>query len=75
MTCSVVNRFLGITPSLLTPDNVAVSLPKAGAVSGGWAQLLSYVDDVELNKELEQRERFYNMARPHEASRGKAPMK
>lgn len=36
-------------------------------------QLLSYVDDVDLSKKLEEWERFYNLARPHGAHGGKTP--
>ena len=36
-------------------------------------QLLSYVDDVVLNKKLEEWEQFYNYDRPHGAFAGKTP--
>jgi transposase InsO family protein len=36
-------------------------------------QLLSYTDDVDLNKKLEQWEQFYNFNRPHGAFQGKTP--
>jgi len=36
-------------------------------------QLLSYTDDVDLNKKLAQWERFYNFDRPHGAFNGKTP--
>jgi len=36
-------------------------------------QLLTYTDDVDLNKKLEEWERFYNFGRPHGAFRGKTP--
>jgi transposase InsO family protein len=36
-------------------------------------QLLSYTDDVDLGKKLEEWERFYNLARPHGAHGGKTP--
>jgi transposase InsO family protein len=34
-------------------------------------QLLTYADDVDLNKKLEEWERFYNCGRPHGAFKGK----
>ena len=36
-------------------------------------QLLTYKDDVDLNKKLEEWERFYNYDRPHGAFNGKTP--
>jgi transposase InsO family protein len=36
-------------------------------------QLLTYTDDVDLNKKLEQWENFYNFNRPHTAFDGKTP--
>ncbi len=36
-------------------------------------QLLSYTDDVDLNKKLEEWESFYNYHRPHSAHSGKTP--
>jgi transposase InsO family protein len=36
-------------------------------------QLLTYTDDVDLNKKLESWERFYNFFRPHGAFDGKTP--
>jgi transposase InsO family protein len=36
-------------------------------------QLLTYTDDVDLNKKLEEWENFYNYNRPHAAFRGKTP--
>jgi transposase InsO family protein len=36
-------------------------------------QLLTYTDDVDLNKKLESWERFYNFFRPHGAFEGKTP--
>ena len=36
-------------------------------------QLLTYTDDVDLNKKLEEWERFYNYDRPHGAFKGKTP--
>jgi transposase InsO family protein len=36
-------------------------------------QLLTYTDDVDLNKKLEEWERFYNTGRPHGAHEGKTP--
>jgi len=36
-------------------------------------QLLSYVDDQDLNKKLDQWEHFYNFSRPHGAHAGKTP--
>lgn len=36
-------------------------------------QLLSYKDDVDLNKKLEAWEQFYNFNRPHGAFNGKTP--
>jgi len=36
-------------------------------------QLLSYTDDVDLNKKLEKWEQFYNFNRPHGAFKGKTP--
>jgi len=36
-------------------------------------QLLSYTDDVDLNKKLAQWEQFYNFDRPHGAFNGKTP--
>jgi len=36
-------------------------------------QLLSYTDDVDLNKKLAHWERFYNFDRPHGAFNGKTP--
>ena len=36
-------------------------------------QLLTYTDDVDLNKKLEEWERFYNFGRPHGAFNGKTP--
>ena len=36
-------------------------------------QLLTYTDDVDLNKKLEEWERFYNYYRPHSAINGKTP--
>ena len=36
-------------------------------------QLLSYVDDVDLNKKLEEWEKFYNFDRPHKSLKGKTP--
>jgi len=36
-------------------------------------QLLTYTDDVDLNKKLEAWERFYNMDRPHAALDGQTP--
>ena len=36
-------------------------------------QLLTYTDDVDLNKKLEEWERFYNFGRPHGAFKGKTP--
>ena len=36
-------------------------------------QLLTYTDDVDLNKKLAQWERFYNFDRPHGAFGGKTP--
>ena len=36
-------------------------------------QLLTYTDDVDLNKKLEVWERFYNFGRPHGAFNGKTP--
>lgn len=34
---------------------------------------LTYTDDVDLNKKLEEWERFYNYDRPHKAFAGKTP--
>jgi len=36
-------------------------------------QLLIYTDDVDLNKKLEEWEKFYNFGRPHTAFSGKTP--
>lgn len=36
---------------------------------------LSYKDDVDLEKKLDEWERFYNFARPHRAFSGKTPTK
>lgn len=36
-------------------------------------QLLTYTDDVDLNKKLKEWERFYNFGRPHGAFKGKTP--
>jgi len=36
-------------------------------------QLLTYTDDVDLNKKLEEWEKFYNYYRPHSAFSGKTP--
>jgi transposase InsO family protein len=36
-------------------------------------QLLTYKDDVDLNKKLVEWERFYNYDRPHGAFKGKTP--
>ncbi len=36
-------------------------------------QLLTYTDDVDLNKKLADWERFYNLDRPHGAFKGKTP--
>jgi transposase InsO family protein len=36
-------------------------------------QLLNYTDDLDLNKKLEEWERFYNLSRPHGAHSGKTP--
>jgi len=36
-------------------------------------QLLSFTDDVDLNKKLEEWERFYNFNRPHGSFNGKTP--
>jgi hypothetical protein len=36
-------------------------------------QLLTYTDDVDLNKKLAEWERFYNHDRPHGAFKGKTP--
>ena len=36
-------------------------------------QLLTYTDDVDLNKKLEKWEEFYNFNRPHGAFNGKTP--
>jgi len=36
-------------------------------------QLLTYTDDVDLNKKLAEWERFYNCGRPHGAFKGKTP--
>ena len=36
-------------------------------------QLLTYTDDVDLNKKLQEWERFYNFGRPHRAFNGKTP--
>ncbi len=36
-------------------------------------QLLTYTDDVDLNKKLAEWERFYNLERPHGAFKGKTP--
>jgi len=36
-------------------------------------QLLTYTDDVDLNKKLAQGEKFYNFYRPHSSLKGKTP--
>ena len=36
-------------------------------------QLLSYTDDVDLNKKLESWEQFYNFDRPHGSFEGETP--
>ena len=36
-------------------------------------QLLTYTDDVDLNKKLAEWERFYYLDRPHGAFKGKTP--
>jgi transposase InsO family protein len=36
-------------------------------------QLLTYKDDVNLNKKLEEWESFYNYHRPHSSLNGKTP--
>ena len=36
-------------------------------------QLLTYTDDVDLNKKLEEWEHFYNFSRPHGAFDGRTP--
>ena len=36
-------------------------------------QLLSYTDDVDLNRKLAEWERFYNFDRPHGAHKGRTP--
>ena len=36
-------------------------------------QLLTYVDDVDLEKKLAEWEHFYNFGRPHGAFNGKTP--
>lgn len=36
-------------------------------------QLLTYTDDVDLNKKLTEWERFYNFDRPHGAFEGRTP--
>jgi transposase InsO family protein len=36
-------------------------------------QLLSYTDDVDLNRKLVEWESFYNFTRPHSAFNGKTP--
>jgi transposase InsO family protein len=35
--------------------------------------MLTYTDDVDLNKELAELERFYNLDCPHGAFKGKTP--
>ena len=35
--------------------------------------MLTYTDDVNLNKKLAEWERFYNFSRPHGAFDGKSP--
>ncbi len=39
----------------------------------GFYQLLTHTDDVDLNKKLEEWERFYNYYRPHSAFKEKTP--
>jgi hypothetical protein len=36
-------------------------------------QLLTYTDDVDLNKRLGEWEKYYNMSRPHGCLSGKTP--
>jgi transposase InsO family protein len=36
-------------------------------------QLLTFTDDVDLNKKIEQWEQFYNFDRPHGSLDGKTP--
>jgi len=36
-------------------------------------QLLTYTDDVDLNKKLAECETYYNFHRPHEGLKGEAP--
>ena len=35
--------------------------------------MLTYTDDVDLNKKVEAWERYYNLDRPHGALKGKTP--
>ena len=37
-------------------------------------QLLTYLDDVNLNEKLQEWEQFYNCNRAHGSLKGKAPM-
>jgi transposase InsO family protein len=36
-------------------------------------QLLTYTDDIDLNKRLDEWEKYYNMSRPHGSLDGKTP--
>jgi hypothetical protein len=36
-------------------------------------QLLTYTNDVDLNKRLDEWEKYYNMGRPHGGLRGQTP--
>jgi len=38
-----------------------------------FCQLLTYIDDVDLNKKIEYWEQFYNFDRPHGSLDGKTP--
>lgn len=38
-----------------------------------FSQILSYAGDVDLESKLQERERFYNLARPHGAHNGQTP--
>jgi hypothetical protein len=52
---------------------VTASQGSARADAMEFYQLLSFKDDVDLEANLAEWERFYNLVRPHGAHRGKTP--
>ncbi len=48
-------------------------MAKLNVLTGQFYQLLSYVDDVDLNKKLVEWENLYNFYRPHGALSGNTP--